>query len=68
QGTPLGNAAVAAKQAQIEYIKNDFLSRKIQRKQVDFLNDLNRMHQEETGPNQILNDRIGSFELAFRMQ
>ncbi|MCA9007013.1 MAG: DUF1501 domain-containing protein, partial [Planctomycetaceae bacterium] len=68
QGTPLGNAAVAAKQAQIEYIKNDFLSRKVQRKQVDFLNDLNRMHQEETGPNQILNDRIGSFELAFRMQ
>ncbi|EDL61932.1 DUF1501 domain-containing protein [Gimesia maris] len=68
QGTPLGNAAVAAKQAQIEYIKNDFLTRKIQRKQVDFLNDLNRMHQEETGPNQILNDRIGSFELAFRMQ
>ncbi|QDT92774.1 DUF1501 domain-containing protein [Gimesia algae] len=68
QGTPLGNAAVAAKQAQIEYIKNDFLSRKVQRKQVDFLNDLNRMHQAETGPNQILNDRIGSFELAFRMQ
>lgn len=68
QGTPLGNAAIAAKQAQIEYIKNDFLSRKVQRKQVDFLNELNRMHQEETGPNQILNDRIGSFELAFRMQ
>ena len=68
QGTPLGNAAVAAKQAQIEYIKNDFLSRKVQRKQVDFLNELNRMHQAETGPNQILNDRIGSFELAFRMQ
>ncbi|WP_339727112.1 DUF1501 domain-containing protein [uncultured Gimesia sp.] len=68
QGTPLGNAAVAAKQAQIEYIKNNFLSRKVQRKQVEFLNDLNRLHQDETGPNQILEDRIGSFELAFRMQ
>lgn len=68
QGTPLGNAAVKAEQAQIEYIKNNFLSRKVQRKQVEFLNDLNRMHQEETGPNQILDARIGTFELAFRMQ
>ncbi|QDV52410.1 DUF1501 domain-containing protein [Gimesia fumaroli] len=68
QGTPLGNAAVAAEQAQIEYIKNNFLSRKVQRKQVEFLNDLNRLHQDQTGPNQILEDRIGSFELAFRMQ
>ncbi len=68
QGTPLGNAAVAAEQAQIEYIKNGFLSRKVQRKQLDFLNDLNRQHQQQTGPNQVLEDRIGSFELAFRMQ
>ena len=68
QGTPLGNAAVKAEQAQIEYIKNNFLSRKVQRKQVEFLNDLNRMHQEQTGPNQILDARIGTFELAFRMQ
>lgn len=68
QGTPLGNAAVAAEQAQIEFIKNGFLSRGVQRKQVDFLNDLNRMHQQQTGPNQVLEDRIGSFELAFRMQ
>lgn len=68
QGTPLGNAAVAAEQAQIEYIKNNFLSRKVQRKQVEFLNDLNRLHQDQTGPNQVLEDRIGSFELAFRMQ
>jgi len=68
QGTPLGNAAVSAEQAQIEYIKNGFLSRKVQRKQIDFLNELNRQHQHQTGPNQVLEDRIGSFELAFRMQ
>ena len=68
QGTPLGNAAVAAENAQIEYIKNNFLSRKVQRKQVEFMNELNRMHQDEAGPNQVLDARIGSFELAFRMQ
>lgn len=68
QGTPLGNAAVSAEQAQIEYIKNGFLSRKVQRKQIDFLNELNRQHQQQAGPNQVLEDRIGSFELAFRMQ
>jgi len=68
QGTPIGNAAVAAEQAQIEYIKSSAFSRSVQRQQLNFLKQMDSQHLDQTGPNATLEARIGSFELAFRMQ
>ncbi|HVW00001.1 MAG TPA: DUF1501 domain-containing protein, partial [Planctomycetaceae bacterium] len=68
QGTPLGNASVPADQARVRYIDNPRTPRDVQRLQLDALNAANREHLEQTGPNQSLEGRINTFELAFRMQ
>ena len=68
QGTPLGNASVASDQAQVRYISNPRLPRAVQRLQLDRLRAMNRDHQAQSGPDQSLEARINSFELAFRMQ
>ncbi|MBM3458004.1 MAG: DUF1501 domain-containing protein [Armatimonadetes bacterium] len=67
-GTPIGNASIPADQAQVRYIRNPRLPRDVQRLQLDALGALNRAHLTETGPEQALEARIHSFELAFRMQ
>ncbi len=68
QGTPLGNASLPSTQASVRYIKNASFSRRQQRMQLDLLARINRDHLNQTGPNQSLEARIESFELAFRMQ
>lgn len=68
QGTPIGNASVPSEKARVKYIANNRLSREMQRRQLDLLNEINRGHLEVTGPNAALEARISSFELAFRMQ
>ncbi|MCO6455336.1 MAG: DUF1501 domain-containing protein [Pirellulaceae bacterium] len=68
QGTPLGNASVPSTQARVRYIQNDHLSRRMQQKQLEVLDQLNRQHLEQSGPDGVLEARIRSFELAFRMQ
>ena len=68
QGTPIGNASVAAKDATVRYLKNLQVSRQLQRLQLDALAKINRDHLEQTGPHAELEGRINSFELAFRMQ
>jgi uncharacterized protein (DUF1501 family) len=40
----------------------------IQRKQLDFLQELNARHMDRVGTDQALEGRIASFELAYRMQ
>jgi hypothetical protein len=40
----------------------------MQRKQLDFLAEVNREHLQQVGSNSALESRIASFELAFRMQ
>jgi len=66
-GTPIGNASVAAKDAKVHHIKNPKWTESQQRKQLDFLKQLNK---DDLGgvPNPVLESRINSFELAFRMQ
>jgi len=66
-GTPLGNASQPSTKAQVKYIDGK-LPRDVQRMQLDLLGAMNRDHLGETGPNQMLESRIESFELAFRMQ
>src|SRR5262249_11136198 len=68
QGTPLGNAAIPAKEAKVRFITNSQFSPRLQRMQLDMLAELNRDHLGQTGPDQALEGRIASFELAFRMQ
>jgi hypothetical protein len=68
QGTPLGNASIPADQARVRYIENSRIPRDIQRLQLDALAEANRAHLARFGPNQALEGRIDSFELAFRMQ
>jgi hypothetical protein len=68
QGTPLGNASTPADQARVRYIANPSTPRDVQRAQLDALAEINREHLAAAGPNLLLEGRIDSFELAFRMQ
>ena len=69
QGTPLGNASVSSKNARVAFINNDKVSSQLQQLQLNALQKANREFMDETtGPDQALEGRIASFELAFRMQ
>jgi len=67
QGTPIGNAAVPSDKALVRHIA-PHLAPSEQRQQLDLLAAMNRDHLAQTGPNQALEGRLNSFELAFRMQ
>ncbi|MBI1355848.1 MAG: DUF1501 domain-containing protein [Acidobacteria bacterium] len=63
QGTPFRNQGDP-----ILYLSNpEGVSRNTQRATLDFVNDMNRMHLDETGDGEI-ESRINNYELAFRMQ
>ena len=66
-GTPIGNASVRSKDAKVHHIKNPKWTPSQQRSQLDFLKRLNQDNLATT-PNPVLESRINSFELAFRMQ
>lgn len=68
QGTPLGNASIPAKDAQVRFIQNPRYTSDEQRAQLDLLASMNHDLLNQTGPDQQLEGRIESFELAFRMQ
>src|SRR5262249_44851643 len=68
QGTPLGSASVPAEQAKIPFIQNSDTPRRIQRMELDLLQEWNRERLNHTGPDAALEGRINAFELAFRMQ
>jgi Protein of unknown function (DUF1501) len=67
QGVPIGNASVPVDQAKVRYI-NPKVGADIQRRQLDFMAEMNRDHLARTGPQSALEGRIDAFELAFRMQ
>ncbi len=68
QGTPIGNASITSDKALVRHIRNDLISRSAQRQQLDFLAEVNHEHLQLSGPDQALEGRINSFELAYRMQ
>lgn len=68
QGTPIGNASLAAVNATVKHIRNDRISSSAQRRQLDLIREMNKDHLEITGRDQALEGRLNSFELAFRMQ
>jgi len=68
-GTPLGIASIPADQIQIPYIQNaGTTNRKLQRLELDLANQINRQGLSRRGPDNALESRINSFELAYRMQ
>jgi hypothetical protein len=68
-GTPLGNASIPSDQAKIPFIENaEKLSRQMQRMELDLLREVNSDQLASIGPDNVLESRIESFELAFRMQ
>ncbi len=67
QGTPLGYGNVKAKEASFPFI-GDGQRRRLQRLELDMLSDVSRRQLARSGPDPELEDRIATFELAFRMQ
>lgn len=69
QGTPLGNASMSSDQATVRYIKSaSGVSREVQREQLDLLRELHQQKVESGQVDEVLDSRIASMELAFRMQ
>jgi len=68
QGTTIGFEDIPAAQATISHLSNNQTSAGLQRKQLDFLADINREHLSQGAPDASLEGVIQSFELAFRMQ
>lgn len=68
QGTPIGNASLAAVQAKVKHIRNDRVSASVQERQLALIKSMNADHLNSVGGNQALEGRLNSFELAFRMQ
>ena len=66
-GTPIGNASLKVKDAKVHHIRNPKWTPGQQRAQLDFLKQLNEGHLAGT-PDAVLESRINSYELAFRMQ
>ena len=58
QGTPIGNASLAASQATVKHIRNRRLSEDLQRQQLEFIKSMNRRHLDTAGRNQALEGRL----------
>ncbi|MFO0278220.1 MAG: DUF1501 domain-containing protein [Planctomycetota bacterium] len=67
QGTPLGNASVPSAQAAVRHLRGDMPAPR-QRRMLDLLQELNGEHAAARPGDDVLDARIQSFELAFRMQ
>src|SRR5882757_6981340 len=67
QGTLVSNVSAPAEKI-IENIKSHYATQGQQRKQLDLLKSMNEMHSEQLNRESVLDARIQSFELAFKMQ
>ncbi len=68
QGTPIGNASMPAEAAKVRNVRNPRYDRSTQRRQLDLIAEMNRDHLQSSGSDAMLEGRLRSFELAFRMQ
>ncbi len=67
QGTHINNKKIDPKTI-IKHLNNPHLPRSLQRRQLDFLQSMNREHLAARGHDDQLESRIASLEMAFRMQ
>ena len=68
QGTPIGNASQSASQVAVQHIANARTSAELQREQLKLITGFNRDFNDSTAPDPVLEGRLNSYELAFRMQ
>ncbi|MGL6096009.1 MAG: DUF1501 domain-containing protein [Fimbriiglobus sp.] len=68
QGTPIGHSGIKCKDAKVTDITNATLTPAQQQIQLDLIRAMNERHRHGAGTDAALEGRIGSFELAFRMQ
>ncbi len=68
QGTAIGDADTAAKEARIRFLANNASSDEQQRKQLGLLQAMNQRHLKQVKVDQEIEGVINSYELAFRMQ
>ena len=67
QGTYF-NDAESEPEKMIRYLRNTHMSAADQRRQLDFIQALNRRHEESFGKETLLDSRIQAMETAYRMQ
>ncbi len=67
QGTPLGNAGTPSDRVTVPFIKGTTPPEQ-QRLEIDFLSEMDRERLAKLGPAPMIEGRIQSFEMAFRMQ
>src|SRR5262249_38127461 len=67
QGSPLGNAGTPSDRANIPFVRGT-TPRDQQRREIALLDEMARDHEAVVGPDPVLEDRIRTFEMAFRMQ
>lgn len=68
EGTPIGTNGESMSKATINNIQGKHLPVKAKRKQLDFVQSMNRQHSQSRPDDQRLEGVIESMELAFRMQ
>lgn len=68
QGTPVGSDKAPLKDARIRFTENSTYSHEAQQAQLKFLKEQNEAHLQHNGADAVLEARIASFELAYRMQ
>jgi hypothetical protein len=68
QGTTIGRAGTPITQGSIRHITNDRIPLAEQRKELDFLQAINREQMRRAAADDELEATINSFELAYRMQ
>jgi len=67
QGTHIDTRKARAEEL-IDHVTNKAVTKADQRRQLDLLAELNRKHQERRAEDAVVEARIQSFELAYRMQ
>jgi hypothetical protein len=67
QGTSVNTQAQNVQQM-IQNIRNAYVSKAEQRRQLDFIHSLNALHEQNLQQDAALESRLQSYEIAFRMQ
>jgi hypothetical protein len=67
QGAMINTQAPSVPQM-IQNIRNTYVSRAEQRRQLDFIHQLNELHAQDLQRDAVLETRLESYEVAFRMQ
>lgn len=67
QGSSINTAATTVQQM-IQNIRNSYVSKTEQRRQLDFVHQLNELHAKNLQRDAALETRLESYEIAFRMQ